>query len=161
MISGFNTNIRHRGVLFHVQSEDSGVGHPHIITHLFHGGNIMFSEKSSYADHVDDPECELRVKELMEGQHKTVLKRLRAGDFDDKIRERLGPDAMDDADTRAEARASETDPVVVGTLEAADAPPATGARFGEGIVSEKPLDEVILNYLVDNARAKRRRSPGS
>ncbi len=34
-------------------------------------------------------------------------------------------------------------------------------RFGEGIVSEKPLDEVILNYLVDNARSKRRRGPGT
>ncbi len=161
MLSGFNTNIRHRGVLFHVQSEDSGVGHPHIITHLFHGGNIMFSEKSSYADYVDDPERELRVKELMEGQHKTVLKRLRAGDFDDTIRERLGPDAMDDADTRAEARAVETDPVVVGTPEPAEEAPAASGRFGESIVSEKPLDEVILNYLVDNARSKRRRSPGS
>ena len=44
MLSGFNTNIRHRGVLFHVQSEDSGRDPPHIITHLFHGGNILFSQ---------------------------------------------------------------------------------------------------------------------
>ncbi len=161
MLSGFNTNIRHRGVLFHVQSEDSGRDHPHIITHLFHGGNIMFSEKSSYSDHVDDVECELRVKELMEGQHKMVLKRLRAGDFDETIEERLGAGSLDaNADSRTDARSVETDPVVVGTPlpEADDA--TGGSRFGEGIVSEKPLDEVILNYLVDNARSKRRRSPG-
>ena len=162
MLGGFNTNIRHRGVLFHVQSEDSGRDHPHIITHLFHGGNIMFSEKSSYLEHVDDPECELRVKELMEGQHKTVLKRLRAGDFDETIRERLGSDALDDADTKAEARAVPTDPVVVPAApEPTPEPAAPAGRFGEGIVSEKPLDEVILNYLVDNARSKRRRSKGS
>ena len=157
MLGGFNTNIRHRGVLFHVQSEDSGRDHPHIITHLFHGGNIMFSEKSSYSDHVDDPECELRVKELMEGQHKTVLKRLRAGDFDETIERRLGKGALDDADTRASTRSVETDPVVVGTPEPDPEEDTGGSRFGEGIVSEKPLDEVILNYLVDNARAKRRR----
>ena len=161
MLGGFNTNIRHRGVLFHVQSEDSGREHPHIITHLFHGGNIMFSEKSSYLEHVDDPECELRVKELMEGQHKTVLKRLRAGDFDETIRERLGPDAMDGADTQAEARPAATDPVVTAVPEPASEASAPSGRFGEGIVSEKPLDEVILNYLVDNARTKRRRTKGS
>ena len=161
MLGGFNTNIRHRGVLFHVQSEDSGRDHPHIITHLFHGGNIMFSEKSSYLEHVDDPECELRVKELMEGQHKTVLKRLRAGDFDETIRERLGPDALDGADTQAEARPAPTAPVVTAVPEPEPEPAAPSTRFGEGIVSEKPLDEVILNYLVDNARSKRRRSKGS
>jgi hypothetical protein len=161
MLGGFNTNIRHRGVLFHVQSEDSGRDHPHIITHLFHGGNIMFSEKSSYLDHVDDPECELRVKELMEGQHKTVLKRLRAGDFDETIRERLGPDAMDGADTQAEASPVATDPLAAADPDPETGTDAQGGRFGEGIVSEKPLDEVILNYLVDNARTKRRRSKGS
>ena len=32
-----------------------------------------------------------------------------------------------------------------------------GGSFGEGIVSEKPLDEVILNYLVENARKRKRR----
>ena len=50
MQSGFNTNIRHRGVLFHVQTEDSGKANPHVITHLFHGGNIMASEKRDYSE---------------------------------------------------------------------------------------------------------------
>ncbi len=161
MLSGFNTNIRHRGALFHVQSEDSGLEHPHIITHLFHGGNIIFSEKSSYADSVDDVECELRVKELMTGQHKTVLERLRAGDFDETIEERVGKGALDDSDTKAELQSAPTPPVFVGTPEPAAEDGTGGTRFGEGIVSEKPLDEVILNYLVDNARSKRRRGPGT
>ena len=47
MQSGFNTNFRYQGVLFHAQSEDSGRGHPHIITHLYHGGTILVSEKTS------------------------------------------------------------------------------------------------------------------
>jgi len=34
MLSGFNTNFRYRGVLFHVQTEDSGRGNPHVITLL-------------------------------------------------------------------------------------------------------------------------------
>ena len=32
---GFNNNVRHKGRLFHIQTEDSGVRHPHVITHLF------------------------------------------------------------------------------------------------------------------------------
>ncbi len=154
MLSGFNTNIRHRSVLFHVQSEDSGRDHPHIITHLYHGGTILFSEKSSYADFVNEPDLETRVRELMEGQHKAVLKRLRAGDFDTPISERLGP--LDDSvDTKAEPKTAPP----VGTR----AEPEFSLEpepLGESGLSEKPLDEVILNYLVDNAR-KRRRSSSS
>jgi hypothetical protein len=166
MLSGFNTNFRYRGVLFHVQSEDSGREHPHIITHLFHGGNIMFSEKSSYAEHVDDGNLEDRVRELMEGQHKAVLKRLRAGDFDERIRERVGADVFDDADGGGEARTAppvpadntETPSPVAAPPPAPADPPAAGEgqAFGQGIVTEKPLDEVILNYLVENARKRKR-----
>ena len=30
--------------------------------------------------------------------------------------------------------------------------------FGDGVVSEKPLDEVVLDFLVENARKRRRSS---
>ena len=163
MLSGFNTNIRHRGVLFHVQSEDSGRAHPHIITHLFHGGNIMFSEKSSYADEVEASDLEDRVRKKMEAQHKAVLKRLVANEFDEVIVERMGAGifAEDAADTHAETRAgSGTAPAVDESGPGEPAVPEEASRsFGEGIVSDKPLDEVILNFLVENAR-KRRRTAG-
>src|SRR5690606_34821597 len=35
MIPGFNHNIKHKGRIFHIQTEDSGPKNPHIITHLF------------------------------------------------------------------------------------------------------------------------------
>ena len=41
MIIGANTNVRHRGVLFHVQTEDSGRSNPHVISHLYHQGTIV------------------------------------------------------------------------------------------------------------------------
>jgi hypothetical protein len=31
-----------------------------------------------------------------------------------------------------------------------------GRSFGQGIVTEKPLDEVVLEYLVDAARKRKR-----
>lgn len=165
MLTGFNTNIRHRGVLFHVQSEDSGRAHPHIITHLYHGGTIIFSEKSSYASRVEEPNLEDVVRELMEGQHKAVLKRLRAGDFNDAIRERLGDVlAPSEGDTKAKTRPTDTSPLdddapSESAATAADREPDAASRsFGEGIVSERPLDDVILGYLIENARKRRAKS---
>src|SRR5512134_2103 len=110
MLPGFNTNVRHRGVLFHVQSEDSGRAHPHVITHLYHGGTILFSEKSSYAEFVDVADLPTRVRELMESQHRAVLTKLRKGSFDDSIRERLGA-VLEDPETRASTRPTETAPL--------------------------------------------------
>ena len=112
MLTGFNTNIRHRGVLFHVQSEDSGRQYPHIITHLYHGGTIIHSIKSSYAERVNEENLEDVVRGLMEGQHKATLKRLRAGEFDGAIRERLGDVlAATDGDSKAKTKPTETSPL--------------------------------------------------
>jgi hypothetical protein len=156
MLSGFNTNIRHRGVLFHVQTEDSGVRNPRIITHLYYRGTILASQKSGYRDKLDAPDLEDEVKSLMESQHRQMLKRLKEGEFDALIGERLGDGAAE-----VDATGSTTEP----EGPPLHSEPASGAEaeeahhpFGQGIVSEKPLDEVVLEYLVDNAR-KRKRGP--
>ncbi|MBW1845396.1 MAG: hypothetical protein JRJ05_13720, partial [Deltaproteobacteria bacterium] len=90
MITGCNTNVLYRGKQFHVQTEDSGRGKPHIISHVYHGGTIIASEKSSYAHRVDAEELDIKVRAQIELQHKTMLKRLTGGEFDAVIDERLG-----------------------------------------------------------------------
>ena len=51
---GYNTNVRHKGKLYHIQTEDAGVKRPHVITQLFaDGGRILASEKPSYEEHLD------------------------------------------------------------------------------------------------------------
>ncbi|MBK9072059.1 MAG: hypothetical protein IPL79_13805 [Myxococcales bacterium] len=85
-VLGYNHNVRYRGLVFHVQTEDSGTAAPHIFTHLFHGGVIVHTRK-----HVYDPGApEDAVKALMQTQHKTVLRELKANVFDDKIDDYLG-----------------------------------------------------------------------
>jgi hypothetical protein len=160
MLSGFNTNIRHRALLFHVQSEDSGRNHPHIITHLYYRGTIVASEKSSYADRLGADDLPGVVKELMEAQHKAVLRRLTSGGFDALIRERLGPDAFSDADSKGRATTADTAAGVVGghTDAATVRDPAAQGGAGEAAAPERPLDEVILDYLVESARQRKRRS---
>lgn len=188
MLSGFNTNFRYRGVLFHVQTEDSGRANPHVITHLFHGGNIIASEKREYSKLLVEDDIEAAVKKLMEGQHQSILKQLSRGEHDRAIGERLGPDifriesgtrpySVDSRTVTEEERPSATamlrsespaSPAVAEpTLFEAEPSEASAPRettsglsrvFGDRVISGKPLDEVVLDYLVENAR-KRRRQP--
>ena len=47
---GFNNNVRHRGRIFHIQTEDSGVKSERIVTHLFaDGGRIIKTARTEYA----------------------------------------------------------------------------------------------------------------
>ena len=80
---GYNNNVRHKGRVFHIQTEDSGVNHPHIITHLFmDGGRILKREKKSYAEPVGADKMSDTVRVLMKEQHKAMFVALRDGDFD-------------------------------------------------------------------------------
>lgn len=152
MITGANTNVRHRGMLFHVQTEDSGRANPHIISHLYHHGTILASQKTEYAEQVDAENLEALVRGLIETQHKSMLKRLKAGDFDAAIDERLGTGggAATDGIEATPSPVVETPLPPPPARSRAAAPPPRA--FGEGIVSQKPLDEVILEYLAEKAR---------
>ncbi len=85
MIVGFNHNITYRGVGFHVQTEDSGLQKPQLITLLYHGGTIISSQKTVYADIVKVDHLDQVVEELAKEQHKGMLKKLTRGEFDDRI----------------------------------------------------------------------------
>jgi hypothetical protein len=173
MITGANTNVRYRGIVFHVQTEDSGRANPHIISHVYHGGTILASEKTVYSDHVEAEDLEGLVRELIEAQHRQMLTRLKSGDLDAVIAERLGDTAALEAPTPVPEVASAGTPS--GPLESfeAGAPseatgtsvaeestadpvgseaPAVARAFGEGVGSQKPLDEMILDYLSQKAR---------
>jgi hypothetical protein len=80
---GYNNNVRHKGKVFHIQTEDSGVKYGHIITHLFmDGGRILKSVKTSYAEYVGNDRMADIVREMMKQQHKAMFIALRDGKFD-------------------------------------------------------------------------------
>ena len=88
---GYNNNVRHKNRVFHIQTEDSGVKHPHIITHLFmDGGRILKSVKRSYAEHVGADGMQDVVKLMMKEQHKAMFIALRDGQFDHVIDAQTG-----------------------------------------------------------------------
>ncbi|MBX3189049.1 MAG: FHA domain-containing protein [Labilithrix sp.] len=83
---GFNNNVKYGGNVFHIQTEDSGLDRPHIITHLFaDGGRIIKSHKRSYANDVKRDDIAMFVRALMKGQHMEMAIMLREGRFDDVI----------------------------------------------------------------------------
>ncbi|MGD0529032.1 MAG: FHA domain-containing protein [Polyangiaceae bacterium] len=83
---GFNNNVKYKAQTFHIQTEDSGLGKPHIITHLFaDGGRIIKSHKRSYAEHVSRDDVAPFVRQLMKGQQLEMALALREGRFDEII----------------------------------------------------------------------------
>lgn len=88
---GFNNNVKHLGRIFHVQTEDSGVSRPHIVTHLFaDGGRIIKSTRTDYAEHVGSASMSTVVRRLMKEQHKAMFIALRDGQLDVAIEQVLG-----------------------------------------------------------------------
>ena len=83
---GYNNNVRHRGRVFHIQTEDSGVGTPRIKTHLFaDGGRIVRSTRTDYSEYLERDDMAAVVKNLMKEQHKAMFVALRSGELDEVI----------------------------------------------------------------------------
>jgi hypothetical protein len=162
-VSGFNHNINHGGRVFHVQTEDSGVNNPNIVTHLFVGGNILASKKTSYADLVRAENLHELVRQLMEDQHKQMLRNVVSGAYDslDSVARAYQPGQLGSPEEGKKALApsprEQLPPEVVEARELTTPPPLneSGAQtlFGEDLISEKSLDEVILSYLAGENEA--------
>lgn len=89
---GFNNNVRHQGRIFHIQTEDSGVKYPRLVTHLFaDGGRILKTTRTDYAEHVGREDMAAVVRRMMKEQHKGMFIALRSGEYDALIEEACGP----------------------------------------------------------------------
>lgn len=111
MITGFNTDIRHGDRVFHVQTEDRGLGNPIVESLVYVGGQILLSKRSPYSDLVTDGKVdEKAVKQLMDLQHRRIIEAIRRGRFDAAAPGALaaepGPASMDAPLSPAAAAAS-------------------------------------------------------
>jgi hypothetical protein len=132
---GFNNNLKYKEHTFHVQTEDSGLDQPHIITHLFaDGGRIIKTHKRNYHEHVARPDVAEYVRTLMKGQHVEMVVYLRGGKFDEVLAGRaiggvellVGPPKTPDGSKGKEAAppAETAPPAVVAPAPEAAAPAA-------------------------------------
>lgn len=140
---GYNNNVRHRGRIFHIQTEDSGVGHPRIMTHLFaDGGRIVKSTRTDYSEHLGRDDLAETVRNLMKEQHKAMFLALRGGEldvligFDDdappaSVASESGPDSLPSSLEKTEGDRASSESIV--DPSAADSPqrrrnPESGVR---------------------------------
>lgn len=187
MITGYNTDVRHGEVVFHVQTEDKGVSNPYIESLVYVGGQVLASKRASYAEMIAEGKEEKDIVALMDHQHRTMIAAIRHGKLDGKlaalsasrmtgpmpvatpqtgvqpvvVRHPSGPMVSpppppaapaDVAETLARALGGET----VARPATATATPETpmepmAARPARPAVSERTLDQVILEYLTSEA----------
>ncbi|MGH7284016.1 MAG: hypothetical protein ACRELY_21015, partial [Polyangiaceae bacterium] len=108
----------------HIQTEDSGVKHQHVITHLFmDGGRILKSVKASYAEHVGADGMSETVKQMMKAQHKAMFIALRDGQFDHLV----DAGAAASAPALPPAPPSQPEPPPHGHANTVPAPPPSSA----------------------------------
>jgi hypothetical protein len=115
MVTGFNTDVKHEGRVYHVQTEDKGLQNPIIETLIYMGGEILTARRTSYADLVERGVEEMEIARRIESQHNRTILDIKNGKFDGK---RVRP-------------------------------------FGEGIISDRSFDAVVLDWLKANASTNR------
>jgi hypothetical protein len=82
VITGFNTDVKFRGVVYHVQTEDKGPQNPLIETLIYKGGEILASRRLPYTEVVLDHSDEAAITKLMEDQHKGMMMEVKRGKYE-------------------------------------------------------------------------------
>ncbi|HEY0765649.1 MAG TPA: hypothetical protein VGD61_24935 [Pyrinomonadaceae bacterium] len=83
MITGFNTDIEHDGVIYHVQTEDKGLDSPIILSLVYAGGTILASKRSPYRDLIAEGFSDEVLAERLKRQHRLICAAIHSGRIDD------------------------------------------------------------------------------
>ena len=83
MITGFNTDIEHDGVVYHVQTEDKGLESPIILSLVYVGGTILASKRSPYEDLIASGFSDEVLAERLKRQHRLICAAINSGRIDD------------------------------------------------------------------------------
>jgi hypothetical protein len=145
VITGFNTDIKHGEKVYHVQTEDKGVGNPYIESLVYVGGEILASKKTSYAEQLKSGIDDKWIGGLMEQQHRTMIAAIKRGRFDQP------------ADTTKTVQRLPT-PTVAEPFDSGvvfeDVLSDVASAAAPAIDDEKTLDQVIIDYLASEAESE-------
>ena len=119
VITGFNTDIEHDGVIYHVQTEDKGLDTPIILSLVYAGGTILASKRAPYADLIASGFSDEVLAERLKRQHKLICAAIHSGRIDDlkkMSRARVSPardeEVESEVDDRSAAGVEVSEPVV-------------------------------------------------
>ncbi len=176
MITGFNTDVKHKNRVFHIQTEDKGEGNPCVESLVYVGGEILATKRTSYAEILQAGRDDHAVQDLMEQQHRTMIAAIQRGRFDGpngsiQVPEGMAPGsgpppAAPPASAAAAVAAAAPKPVKVDKPDKTDRierPPRAGksdkdkgdATVPPGARSPLPapdrsLDQMVLAYLASD-----------
>jgi hypothetical protein len=155
MITGYNTDVRHLDVLFHVQTEDKGLANPFIESLVYVGGQVLASKRASYANLLAEGKDEKSVMAFMDHQHRTMIAAIRHGKFDEKLSDlksdRPATAAQAIPGDAGVAPRTDTGARPVPARHASAATPVVKVPPPEPRPAERTLDQVILEYLTNEA----------
>jgi len=83
VITGFNTDIEHDGVIYHVQTEDKGIDSPVILSLVYTGGTILASKRSPYEDLIAEGFSDEALAERLKRQHRLICAAIHSGRIND------------------------------------------------------------------------------
>jgi hypothetical protein len=152
MLTGYNTDFKFRGKIYHVQTEDGGLGSPAITSLLYHQGAILASRKTSYADILKADCLGEVVRELMMEQHKQMIRDLMKG----KLEAHNAPHeaAYQPAPTRIpEPKAAPAEVKAQEKPAPPAAPPAPKQEDREQD-QDQSLDAIILDFLAQEQKER-------
>ncbi|MBI4690986.1 MAG: hypothetical protein HY754_12105 [Nitrospirae bacterium] len=132
MLVGYNNNITYKGKVYHVQTEDSGLKNPVIVTLLYFKGTILASKKTDYSRLIGSPDINKQVRELMKEQQKAMMKELIAGKHTGEVKEETD-----------EGKAA---------IEIAAGVEASGTAVKSD--ADKTLDDILLDYIMQKGKGK-------
>jgi hypothetical protein len=79
VITGYNTDVEHNGVVYHVQTEDKGLQTPIILSLVYTGGAILASKRAPYDDLIAEGFSQEVLAERLQRQHKLICAAVHAG----------------------------------------------------------------------------------
>jgi hypothetical protein len=132
-VVGYNHNLRYRGRLFHVQTEDSGPVNPHVFTHLFYEGTILSSKKLQY----DAVAHEDAVKVQMQQLHKSMMRELTLGEHDPRVTGFFA----------SRGQEAFTEPAPARPVPAPAGVPASAVAAGTAPIASGPPSQVVAGEL--------------
>lgn len=116
MISGFNTDVEHNGVVYHIQTEDKGLSSQLIVSLVYDRGTILASKRTPYNDLNEGSLDEAALSDRLSRQHKLICAAVRAGRISD-LQQMTGRARAAKAEAIVEAKAEMPPAEVRATLE--------------------------------------------
>jgi len=138
--TGYNTDVKHANRVFHIQTEDKGEGNPCVESHVYVGGEILATRRTSYEKFLTNGRDDAAIQTLMEQQHRTMIAAIQRGRFDG------GDGSARSAEEPPQAAPTERGEETGGIVAHAAVP-----REGTPTPAGKTLDQVVLEYLTGEA----------